>query len=394
MRSGNTKPDVIAKITPWVTNADRSALIAAFDAQDVPPILFNDVEKILSSKTFANKGFDANVFQFIVSNGYYGSLALNNHDHFKPENWNAFEFYQRAALNLIDTYITSTSPRPESAPIPADAVAFCAGGLHFLTDAYSAGHMRVPRQALTQKKTSLLSKLMHDLEGKVGLTVSNGFGQKWRAFGDGNLKNLDDENQQTILRGMSAGGVNTNPRANMEQAIGAVSSAMLQLHYHAQKYLNDAERPEVQGVLTDHRLSAGIGRLRHDNFALHGTPGEPDQNIDQWLAMDINAKLAYMRKHQPVPLPEAAAWQIGSGNHPPLCLPDGSINTSGGYRWVKHKLKGNNDRALRMNGFSSDIDFTKPFQLERNMPQEALAWFGTATLEKGLQLLCSTLPED
>jgi hypothetical protein len=58
-----------------------------------------------------------------------------------------------------------------------------------LTDLYSAGHLRVPRKQLAAVVTpsdlgSLITRFMHDEDSKFGLNVSNGNGDRWRAYGD------------------------------------------------------------------------------------------------------------------------------------------------------------------------------------------------------------------
>ncbi len=60
---------------------------------------------------------------------------------------------------------------------------------HYLTDLYSAGHLRVPRKQLAAVVTpsdlgSLITRFMHDEDSKFGLNVSNGNGDRWHAYGD------------------------------------------------------------------------------------------------------------------------------------------------------------------------------------------------------------------
>ena len=52
-----------------------------------------------------------------------------------------------AALQMIDALATASgsSTSPEHGPIPANAIAQLTHGMHFLTDAFASGHMRVPR---------------------------------------------------------------------------------------------------------------------------------------------------------------------------------------------------------------------------------------------------------
>ncbi|MEF2985641.1 phospholipase, partial [Pseudomonas aeruginosa] len=60
---------------------------------------------------------------------------------------------------------------------------------HFLTDLFSAGHLRVPRKQLAAVVTpgelgSLISRFMHDEDSKFGLKVRNAMGAQWHAYGD------------------------------------------------------------------------------------------------------------------------------------------------------------------------------------------------------------------
>lgn len=104
---------------------------------------------------------------------------------------------------------------------------------HFLTDLFSAGHLRVPRKPLQEASLTsgyravdalvvpalntlvgapdllggMLAKKMHDEDGKSGLSVRNARGDQWTAYGDGylfdaksatNLKNVRDAVQTSI----------------------------------------------------------------------------------------------------------------------------------------------------------------------------------------------------
>jgi hypothetical protein len=71
-----------------------------------------------------------------------------------------------------------------------------AAGDHFLTDAFSGGHIRTPRAALTGKLASIESKILHDLDNSYGVEVSNlRKDPTWIAYGD-NLLN-DPRNAQS-----------------------------------------------------------------------------------------------------------------------------------------------------------------------------------------------------
>lgn len=196
---------------------------------------------------FYDHGFKEMFFSLVTSNGHYGDLALKNEKHFDPENWVEFEAYHKRALELIQKQVTQASKNGALHPIPAEAIALTAFGCHFLTDAFSSGHMRVPRKQLGLGG-ALAAKVMHDSDGRYGLEVKNGFGAVWRAFGDGNLDigaagRRSDSLQEGILENIKKdpGEANTDPSANRTKAIEAVGSAFKQLHYEAQRNLVESQ---------------------------------------------------------------------------------------------------------------------------------------------------------
>src|SRR5262249_44745381 len=146
-------------------------------------------------------------------------LAMDNAVHFNPGNWAKFEASHTAALQMVESQVPVLSISIEYGPITADAVAQTAYGLHFLSDAFSSGHMRTPRQALG-RQGSLLSGIMHDFDNKLGLVVENGLGQKWRAFGDSYLDNLNPAQRQ-LLQSLSQV-IDARPEANKEAVITAM----------------------------------------------------------------------------------------------------------------------------------------------------------------------------
>jgi hypothetical protein len=375
MRKEKVSIPNIGALTPWITQQDLVDVYRA--AQAVGADLDNHM--------------NSDVFQFIVSNGYYAQLALENKAHFCPYNWVKFEQAQAAALAMVDAQVPINVASPNAvAPIPADAVAQVAYGLHFLSDAFSGGHMRVPRAELG-RDGSFLSGVMHDFDGKMGLAVENGLGDRWCAFGDGNLDNQSSA-QRDRLAAMTA--LSDGRReANREHAQAAMGAAMKQLHYQAQKHYGDAQNAAWFQPILDGVRGTSSG-LQFDNL-VEGNPGDGSSR-DAWIAMDAATKLTYMRKHQPRPLAVSMAWRSGAGNFPPLVELDANqkpvIATQGAYRWVKHKMKLNKDRVLRYEGDSGlELDFTTYFQLATNFPSGALSWSGTR--EKWLQVLLQTMPE-
>lgn len=116
--------------------------------------------------------------------GRYLKLAANNTDHF--------------AEGALAAYISSHTTAVQQAVLAKNsgdekqleiAYAMNAFADHYLTDLFSAGHLRVPRKQLAAVVTpsdlgSLITRFMHDEDSKFGLNVRNGNGDQWRAYGD------------------------------------------------------------------------------------------------------------------------------------------------------------------------------------------------------------------
>ena len=81
---------------------------------------------------------------------------------------------------------------------------------HFLTDLFSAGHLRVPRKQLAAVVTpgelgSLISRFMHDEDSKFGLKVRNAVGDEWHAYGDKRYFDAGDAaNRAQVKRAVQA----------------------------------------------------------------------------------------------------------------------------------------------------------------------------------------------
>lgn len=133
-------------------------------------------------------------------NGRYLALAAVNWDHFGHD---AVKAYQAGHQLAIDWAInihgkTDFDDRLE------EIYAVDAFACHFLTDVFSARHMRTPRRQLSAQVGgvggstigSLLARAMHDEDSKNGLHVENANGDKWVAYGD--KRYLDRENYQNL----------------------------------------------------------------------------------------------------------------------------------------------------------------------------------------------------
>jgi len=144
-----------------------------------------------------------------VSHGRYLALARKNGSHFAVENRKAWLDHHNQAIALA-----KQAGQSGDAEQLNQALFIEAAGEHFLTDAFSAGHLfersKVYGAVLLdlQKKPLktenpqmqtyagipgdsdlglMIVKLIHDILNESGFTVTNNKGMKWNTYGDGNL---------------------------------------------------------------------------------------------------------------------------------------------------------------------------------------------------------------
>lgn len=238
-------------------------------------------------------GFNKEILSVVLTNGRYAKLALDNTSHFsntgevpkgaepKQTNWERFEACFRAACDCIQRRMESHGTRRPT--IPAEAVARLGFGLHFLTDAFSAGHMRVPRQALGAQR-AFAALLMHNFDGKNGLWVHDGSGEPWVAYGD---EMLDDS---------------LNHR-NKEKTREAVHAALIALKEVAEQGFRELQAgngfsPEAARKLADLKITRSFTGLRPVVLPANRLdyPAQDDRcNIEPLYRMDgtINRGVGY-----------------------------------------------------------------------------------------------------
>jgi len=177
-----------------------------------------------------------------------------------------------------------------------------------------------------------------------------------------------------------------------------MASAMKQLHYQAQKHFGDtASADPYQTVLGNNR--GNEDRLKHDDAVPYAMPGDGGMALqrDNWIAMDIPAKITYLRRHQAVPLPDGSKWRAGAANHYPLVEVDGAgnpfVDATSGYRWTRHLGSLFKDRKLIFQGEADfQIEMTKYLLMANNTPDGALSWL--LAREFWLPAAAKALPED
>lgn len=139
--------------------------------------------------------------------GQYIKLAQVNFDHFLPDARTAYQAGHRVALEtaLHAHQKLMAGQQDEAQQLLELAYAQNAFANHFLTDAFSSGHMRTPRQAIDKGillpavLKLLIANLMHDEDNRLGLNVVNAQGMSWKAYGDGYLFTKDAQMQRLIL---------------------------------------------------------------------------------------------------------------------------------------------------------------------------------------------------
>ncbi|QNH79536.1 phospholipase [Pseudomonas protegens] len=131
--------------------------------------------------------------------GRYLKLAANNADHFGEWALAAYVAGHTAALQQAALAGKTADDKQLELAYAMNAFAD-----HFLTDLFSAGHVRVPRKQLAAVVTpsdlgSLITRFMHDEDSKFGLNVSNALGERWHAYGDKRyFDSVDQRNRQQV----------------------------------------------------------------------------------------------------------------------------------------------------------------------------------------------------
>jgi hypothetical protein len=133
-----------------------------------------------------------------ISQGSYMQLAAVNWDHFGA---NAKACYQAGHTLAL-----------QAAAGGSWMLAYMleAFACHFLTDLFSAGHLRTPRKALhtANPASDLCSLLMHDEDCYNGLVVQNTQNKTWIAYGDKRLNDPPNQTNYSMARGAVVASLN------------------------------------------------------------------------------------------------------------------------------------------------------------------------------------------
>jgi len=164
----------------------------------------NDLELSKKMNTLTCGGSFISSF---IPYGNYIKLAQVNFDHFAPDSLVAYKVGHRYALETaVKGFDKAKNGHVDEAnKLLEMAYAQNAFANHYLSDSFSAGHMRVPRRAIDRgvhlpaALNLLIANLMHNEDNKNGLNVVNAEGTSWVAYGDGYLYKPEAQLHQSIL---------------------------------------------------------------------------------------------------------------------------------------------------------------------------------------------------
>ncbi len=154
----------------------------------------------------------------------YLEVLTQNYGHFGWNNMVAYVANHQLALKRAqDAFLLKDKNPRQSQRLLHQALIFNGFADHYLTDAFSSGHIRAPRiqlkkwaiktlkGALLSYRGDLLSLVIHDHESlnlrtgrEEGLRVKNSFGDIWMTHGDGELHANTDSSDLGFIMPMSA----------------------------------------------------------------------------------------------------------------------------------------------------------------------------------------------
>jgi hypothetical protein len=173
---------------------DSSGQHSPFEALDIAPL----TEIIKLVPLIRNSGTTTSQLQE-ATGGRYLALAEKNISHFSnvskgKRNIDVWRMMHTDAVMLAQH--AATDPKFANRAWGMNAAAD-----HFLTDAFSAGHLRTPRETLLAQGSlgNIESKILHDLDNTYGVEVTNDRGDKpWIAYGDDNFSRPENATNRKI----------------------------------------------------------------------------------------------------------------------------------------------------------------------------------------------------
>lgn len=202
---GTTPADIMTRFT----NAYNTLAVDIGAVTDAPNILqvmqteITAVNQALANGQSASSAYDAlgdslseqwnritgggSVFSPWIPMGRYLQLAAVNWDHFGEHAITAYTYGHTVAMQ--QGMLARNAPPAQQMGLLVQAYAMNAFADHFLSDAFSAGHVRAPRKQLYETVTpnqvgSYLSRYMHDEDSHWGLNLLDAANTPWHAYGD------------------------------------------------------------------------------------------------------------------------------------------------------------------------------------------------------------------
>jgi len=210
----------------------RSSIPWLWESNDLSDIRAAFAEELEAIKDQQSKGteYPDNNIAFWWNAKAYVELALDNTDHFGWHNLKAYCKHHGDALEFArQAREVYDLDRDKSDELWRQALFTNAFADHFLTDAFAAGHIRVPRyeisrwakgQGYSKELAGGLSKLLHDQDGHLesihgaghslnsgasdGLLVHNDAGQTWHTRCDGQLFIRNGDEVPTVRQPVEA----------------------------------------------------------------------------------------------------------------------------------------------------------------------------------------------
>lgn len=238
----------------WAAGDYREPTLAADSRENTSAILkvvYRDKDE---------PGSIAHEVKTIIADGMFGSyparrylaLASQNHCHFgmQPPDGRISDA-RNYALRLYRGYHRrALAEAAEAAEALRGSAAFEralvteAFGCHFLTDLFAAGHIRVPRKALSERFGVLqgslsMSEGMHSEDNEAGLWVTPRVAQRgarvvWRAYGDGvlrkpeaamHLRQVQEAVRRSVAEIFTVYAAVATRRASAEEALAGIAEA-------------------------------------------------------------------------------------------------------------------------------------------------------------------------
>ncbi|MFO0614714.1 MAG: hypothetical protein U0414_19160 [Polyangiaceae bacterium] len=257
------------------------------DVSDIRALIQKELAFVEAPRTEHREYPDLNV-AYAWNAKYYVELALDNVAHFGFHNMVAYCFHHDAALRLAAT-------RPLDDETRRRALVTAAFADHFLTDAFAAGHVRIPRAEIVRwartkkygdKIAGALSKLIHDQDGHVDLKSVHGVSEGGRPDDDGlHVRNALGEEWHTRCDGQLFLDAGSMKSPAVERAVDAVRASVLELL----AALYEGELPKGVFEATKH---APFPHGDEAPLASKFSPNLPPKTLDKlWKSVSWYAKV-------------------------------------------------------------------------------------------------------